>query len=69
MFMMSFIFVVIRGVVEWKRIYAVLSFVYICIAIRDIDIKSVGIPLTVVTPSHVRTCVLSQDLDFVFCVE
>jgi len=43
MFMFSFIFVIVCGPLEWKRIYAgFLLFVYFCIAVEDTVIKMGG---------------------------
>jgi len=70
MFMLSFIFVIVYDLFEWKRICVVLLlFVYLCLAVRDSLIKKgrVGIPLTGLT-RHLVVPVPSQDLNLIFNV-
>ena len=53
--MVSFIFVTVCGLVDWKRICSgfFLSFVYTFIVVDDPDIKrGFGIPLNGLTPPH-----------------
>jgi hypothetical protein len=60
MSMLSFIFVIVCGLFEWKKICACffLSCVYICIAVGDPVIKrgGFGIPLTSLAPPHFCDC-------------
>jgi len=53
--MLSFIFVIVCGILEWMRICAgffLSSLVYIPIAVGDLIIKSVGFPITSLSPPH-----------------
>jgi hypothetical protein len=72
--MFYFIFAIVCGLFEWKRICAefFLLFVYICIAIGDPFIKR-GIPLTGLKAPHLRACLkpgsgFSMSHVFVFIV-
>ena len=64
MLMLSIIFVIVRGLLEWNRICAGFSRLFIHVYVLALEIQlSSGNPLTEIIPQYVVP-VPSQDLDF-----